>query len=142
VNTAVRRAEWYGLGTWVTNQLGDIGNTFRARSTSERRDDQCPGSNRYRWIKKLNLSPNISVQPFHLLNYATDTASVAKPATNGSIAIRQKARPVWPSDLADHIHLRTKRLSLSGSRSLRHAAVIPVGSQEIAQAPKKQRPQS
>src|SRR5215813_5794588 len=102
----------YGRGTWVTNQGRDMGNTFRARSASERRVDQCPGRNRYRWIKKLNLSPNISATPSHSPSCATDTASVAKPATNGSIAIRRKAPPDWLSALADHIHLQTKRLSL------------------------------
>src|SRR5262249_55503752 len=73
-----------------------MGDHFRARSTSERRVDQCPGSNRHRWIKKLNLSPNISATPSHLPNSATDTASVARPATNGSIAIRQRDRLDWP----------------------------------------------
>src|SRR5262245_8729992 len=73
-----------------------MGDTFRARSAPERRVDQCPGSNRHRWIKKLNLSPNISATQSHLPNSATDTASVARPATNGSIAIRQKAPPDWP----------------------------------------------
>jgi putative transposase len=73
------------------------------------------------------LSPNISVTPFPLLNSATDTASVAKLATNGSIVIRQKAQPDGPIVLADHIHLRTKRLSLCGWRSLKRAAAIPLG---------------
>jgi putative transposase len=72
-----------------------MGDTFRARSTSKRRAVQCPGSNRRRWIKKLNLSPNISATPSHLPNSETDTASVARPATNGSIAIRQKDRLDW-----------------------------------------------
>src|SRR5215510_1592167 len=59
-----------------------MGDTFRARSAPERRADQCPGSNRHRWIKKLNLSPNISATPSHLPSSVTDTASVARPATN------------------------------------------------------------
>src|SRR5262245_34766776 len=104
-----------------------MGDTFRARSTSERRADQCPGSNRHRWIKKLNLSPNISATPSHLPNSATDTASVARPATNGSIAIRQKDRLDWQTGLVGHIHLRTKRLGLYGWRSSRPVVVIPVG---------------
>src|SRR6266508_234654 len=102
-----------------------MGDTFRARSAPERRADQCPGSNRRRWIKKLNLSPNIYATPSHLLSSATDTASVVRPATNGSIAIKQKDRLDWQTDLVGHIHRRTKRLSLFGiARPLFHFALI------------------
>jgi hypothetical protein len=51
----------------------------------------------------------------HLPSSATDTASVARPATNGSTAIRQKAQPIGRTGLVGHIHLRTKRLSLCRS---------------------------
>jgi hypothetical protein len=64
--------------------------------------------------QRHNLSPNISVTQFPLLNSATDTASVVKLATNGSIVIRQKAQSDWPIVLAGHIPLRTKRLSHCG----------------------------
>src|SRR4051794_33817095 len=77
-----------------------MGNTFKARWTFERRPPQCLGKKNYLWVKKLNLSPNISVTRYLSQNSVNVITSLVRPAINGSLATNIMAQQAWLIALA------------------------------------------
>jgi len=86
----------------------------------------CPPN---QWTRKYSSSVTISGVVSRLPNYATTSASVARPGTSGWVAICGSAPKHWSTSRAGHVPRPTRRRQLWSTRCWRSGRSIRPGEQ-------------